>query len=254
MRISFIQTELYWQNPEANRAMLEEKIWLLPPTDLIVLPEMFTSGFTMQPDSVAEVANLHTSKWLKQMAAQTNAVLTGSFVVKENGKFYNRLHWVFPNGELKTYDKRHLFRMANEDQYYESGQQKMVVEWKNWRFCPLVCYDLRFPVWSRNQNLEYDCLIYVANFPAARANAWNVLLKARAIENLAYCVGVNRIGTDQNGIFYHGESAVIDFKGETLFSQKDSPCSPTIVLDKKSLDDFRKKFPANLDADIFELK
>jgi len=254
MRISFIQTELYWQNPEANRAMLEEKIWLLPPTDLIVLPEMFTSGFTMQPDSVAEVANLTTTKWLKQMAAQTNAVLTGSFVVQENGKFYNRLHWVFPNGELKTYDKRHLFRMANENQYYEAGSQKLVVEWKNWRFCPLVCYDLRFPVWSRNQHLEYDCLIYVANFPATRANAWNVLLKARAIENLAYCVGVNRIGTDPNGIFYQGESAVIDFKGEYLFYQKDSPCSPTIVLDKKSLDDFRKKFPANLDADIFELK
>ena len=259
MNITFLQTDLYWHNPVANRAMLEERIFdLAEPTDLIILPEMFTTGFTMDVQSVAEPMNLTTFRWMKQMAAQTKAVVTGSYVVHEGGNYFNRLIWMQPDGQFDTYDKRHLFRMAGEDATYTAGTHRIVKEWKGWRICPLVCYDLRFPVWSRNLQTEstdfdYDLLIYVANWPAVRRNPWNVLLQARAIENLSYVVGVNRVGKDGNGHPYSGDSALIDFKGDLLFRQTDTEIVHQQALSMDELRAFRKKFPANLDADRFQI-
>lgn len=257
--ITLIQTELYWENIGANLAMLEEKIWQINgQTDLILLPEMFSTGFTMNAKSLAEPMNLTTFKWLKQQAAQSKAVVVGSYIVKENEQYFNRLVWMQPDGNFSYYDKRHLFRMANEHQHYAAGKKLLIKELKGWRFCPLVCYDLRFPVWSRNVGadgeMSYDCLFYLANFPKARANAWNTLLRARAIENLSYCIGVNRTGADGNGIMYAGESAVIDMQGNELFYQKEEQIIKTISLKYSDLKEFRQKFPAYLDADEFEIK
>lgn len=254
LTVTLIQTALYWESPTANLAMLEEKISQIDQaTDLIVLPEMFNSGFTMNPAQVAEPMNLTTTKWMRQMAARTGAVITGSFVVKEGTQYYNRLLWMQPDGQFDYYDKRHLFRMAHEHEYYSAGNRLIIKELKGWRVCPLICYDLRFPVWSRNVNLQYDLLLYVANWPAARAPHWNALLQARAIENLSYVVGVNRVGADGKGIPYAGDSAVISFNGERLFQHTNEEIIHTQLLDRESLDRYRAKFPAYLDADEFGL-
>lgn len=259
MHITLLQPNLYWHDPVANRAMLEERIFSLSePTDLVVLPEMFTTGFTMEARSVAEPMNLTTFRWLKQMAAQTGAVVTGSYVVQEGGHYFNRLIWMQPDGQFDTYDKRHLFRMAGEDASYTAGTRRIVKEWKGFRICPLICYDLRFPVWSRNtngqsQDFAYDLLLYVANWPAARRNAWNTLLQARAIENLSYVVGVNRVGTDGNGHPYAGDSAVIDFKGDILFRHSETEIVHQQTLSLDELRAFRERFPANRDADGFTI-
>ncbi|MBD0257717.1 MAG: nitrilase family protein, partial [Cytophagales bacterium] len=188
LRVTLIQTALHWESPEANLAMLEEKLWLIgEPTDVVVLPEMFTTGFTMNAPALAEPMNLTAFKWLKGQAARTGAVVTGSYIVKENGRYFNRLVWMQPDGVYYVYDKRHLFRMAHEHDTYAAGRERLVVEWKGWRICPMVCYDLRFPVWSRNDaRAPYDLLLYVANWPGIRRSAWKTLLRARAIENLAY--------------------------------------------------------------------
>lgn len=260
MNITLLQTELYWHDPVANRAMLEERIFnLSEPTDLIILPEMFTTGFTMDAQAVAESMKLVTFRWLKQMAAQTGAIVTGSYVVQEKGNYFNRLIWMQPDGQFDVYDKRHLFRMAGEDKVYTAGTRRIVKEWKGWRICPLVCYDLRFPVWSRNKqansiDFDYDLLIYVANWPSARRNAWNTLLQARAIENLSYVAAVNRVGQDANGHPYTGDSAVIDFKGDVLFRHSDTEIVHHQTLSLDELRAFREKFPANLDADNFSLE
>ncbi|UFH55166.1 amidohydrolase [Spirosoma sp. KNUC1025] len=259
MRITLLQPDLYWHDPVANRATLEERIFnVAQSTDLIILPEMFTTGFTMDARAVAEPMNLTTFRWLKQMAAQTSAVVTGSYVVQEGGHYYNRLIWMQPDGQFDTYDKRHLFRMAGEDGIYTAGSDRLIKEWKGWRICPLICYDLRFPVWSRNTDgqsheFAYDLLLYVANWPAARRTAWNTLLQARAIENLSYVVGVNRVGTDGNGHPYTGDSSIIDFKGDILFRHADSEIVHQHTLSLDELSAFREKFPANLDADSFNL-
>ncbi len=249
--------------------MLEERIFTLPqPTDLIVLPEMFTTGFTMNARAVAEPMNLTTFRWLRQMAHQTGAVVTGSYVVQEQGGFFNRLIWMQPDGQFDTYDKRHLFRMAGEDSVYTAGTHRIIKEWKGWRICPLICYDLRFPVWSRNvpmvdtnqvlpvsaPSFAYDLLLYVANWPAARRQAWNALLQARAIENLSYVVGVNRVGEDGNGHAYAGESAVVDPKGDVLFRQAETEVVYQQTLSLDEVRAFRERFPANLDADTFMLR
>ncbi|GAB3565840.1 amidohydrolase [Spirosoma luteolum] len=264
MNITLLQPDLYWHDPVANRAMLEEQLAGLPaPTDLIVLPEMFTTGFTMEAATVAEPMNLTTFRWLQQMAAQSGAVVTGSYVVKLPGKavgpqYVNRLIWMQPDGQFDCYDKRHLFRMAGEDAVYQPGRQRLIKTWKGWRICPLICYDLRFPAFSRNlptptEPFAYDLLLYVANWPAARRNAWNVLLQARAIENLSYVAGVNRVGTDGNGHPYTGDTALIDFRGEVLFRQTDTPGVHQQTLSMADLHAFRAAFPANLDADAFTL-
>ncbi len=261
LQVTLLQTSLFWENPPANLYMLEEKIWRIgQSTDVIVLPEMFTTGFTMNAAKLAEPMYLHTFKWMKQMANQTGALLLGSYIVKEEGKYFNRLLWMEPGGNFQTYDKRHLFRMAAEHQTYTAGSSMLVGEWKGWRICPLVCYDLRFPVWSRNRwnnsakRMEYDLLVYVANWPSARVEAWDVLLRARAIENLCYSAGVNRVGTDGNGIAYNGHSAVYSPKGEALFFEPDTETIATITLDAEALRNYHEKFPAYLDADDFDVR
>lgn len=254
LKITLIQTELHWQDPVANRSMIEEKLWSVgESTDLIILPEMFTTGFTMDATKFAEPMNLHTTKWLRQVAEQHKAVVTGSFIVKEGSSFFNRLVWMQPDGALDFYDKRHLFRMAKEDESYTGGARKIIKNIKGWNICPLICYDLRFPVWSRNMNLEYDLLIYVANWPQVRNVAWKTLLKARAIENISYVAGVNRVGKDGNAIYYSGDSAVINFKGEKMIEITDLEQVSTVSLSRNDLLEFRKKFPANLDADNFSI-
>ncbi|HSZ72387.1 MAG TPA: amidohydrolase [Cytophagaceae bacterium] len=255
LKLALVQTDLHWEDPTANRSMLEEKIWQLKEhVDVIVLPEMFTTGFTMKAAQHAEGMNLHTSRWMKQMAAQTNAAICGSYIVKENGTFYNRLLWMFPDGTFHTYDKRHLFRMAGEHDVFGAGREKLIVEWKGWKICPLVCYDLRFPVWSRNVANAYDVLIYVANWPQARVKAWSTLLKARAIENISYVVGVNRTGIDGHDIPYNGASACIDFKGDTLWELEDTEGIEVCTLSAEALLQFREKFPAWKDADQFNIQ
>jgi omega-amidase len=254
LTITLIQTDIFWENPTANMAMLEEKIMRMEEqTDLIILPEMFNSGFTMNVQKVAEPMNLTTFKWLKQMSAQTGAVITGSFAVKVGEKVFNRLIVMQPDGTFDFYDKRHLFRMGFEMEHYSGGERKIIVEIKGWKILPLVCYDLRFPVWSRNVNLEYDLLLYVASWPQQRAYVWNTLLQARAMENLSYVAGVNRVGIDGNDIEYFGESAIIDFKGKCLFQEKNKEIVHTQTLSWQALEDFRQVFPAHLDADNFEI-
>lgn len=254
LRITIIQTALHWQDAAANRAMFSVKLaTVAPATDLIVLPEMFTTGFSMDARGLAEDAQGPTLQWMQEEAARYNAVLTGSVMVKEGDNYYNRLFWVRPDGSYEHYDKRHLFRMAKEHHSYTPGKEKLLVELKGWNICPLVCYDLRFPVWSRNTNSQYDLLLYVANWPKPRANAWSTLLQARAIENLSYVVGVNRVGTDGNGHPYSGDSAIIHPKGHKLLETTEAEGIHTITLSKQELTDFREAFPAHLDADDFTL-
>ncbi|MDF2455603.1 MAG: nitrilase/cyanide hydratase and apolipoprotein n-acyltransferase [Cytophagaceae bacterium] len=255
LKLALLQTALHWEDPTANRSMLEEKIWQVnEQVDVIVLPEMFTTGFTMDAASFAEPMNFHTFKWMQQIASQTQAAVCGSYIVQEAGLFYNRLLWMFPDGTYKIYDKRHLFRMAGEHEIFGAGQKQLVVEWKGWRICPLVCYDLRFPVWSRNVANAYDGLIYVANWPQARVQAWSTLLKARAIENIAYVAGVNRVGVDGMDIPYNGASVNINFKGEVLWEKTDEESTGICVWEAKALLEFREKFPAWKDADQFNIQ
>jgi len=255
MKLALVQPDLFWENISANLANLEEKIWAMTEeVDVIVLPEMFTTGFTMKADVLAEPMNLTTFKWLKQMAVQTKAAVTGSYIVKEQGFFFNRLIWMQPDGKFYTYDKRHLFSYAKEEKTYKAGMSRLIVSWKGWRFCLLICYDLRFPVWSRNDSSSpYDCLIYVANWPKRRINAWNALLKARAIENISYVAGVNRVGEDGNGIHYNGDTSAYDFLGNQMCHSSEKEETLIVRLDKKSMDDFRASFPALCDGDAFHL-
>lgn len=258
IRIALVQTDLHWQDKTANLAMLEEKIWNLQgKCDVIVLPEMFPTGFSMDARILAEPMNLHIHKWMKQLAAQTGAVITGSAIIGEGGKFFNRLLWVNPDGYTEQYDKRHLFRMANEHDTYSMGQKLPIFKLKGWNFCPQICYDLRFPVWSRNGWEDgiagYDVLFYVASWPAARISAWDKLLPARAIENLSYTIGVNRIGTDGNGMHYNGHSAAYDFKGEAILNLGEKDSVEILVLKEQELTTYREKFPAWRDSDSFEI-
>lgn len=280
MKITIIQTHLHWENRNKNLNHFDVLINSInEPTDLIILPEMFTTGFTMNPKAFAENDNL-TLNWLKQKAKQKNAVITGSVAINEGNNYFNRLFWVEPNQAVSTYDKRHLFRMAKEDENYTAGTKKIIKQINNWNLCPLICYDLRFPVWSRNRIInykelglfesslitnyssdttniiyEYDILIYIASWPEVRSYPWKQLLIARAIENQCYVIGVNRIGIDDNGYNHSGDSVIINPCGEIISQTKANEESiETIPLDKIYLDDFRKTFPAGLDADDFEIK
>lgn len=260
LKITLIQPNVYWEEPDANLSSLEEKIWQIgQETNVIVLPEMFTTGFTMNAPKLAEHMNMRTFKWMRQMADQTGALILGSYIVTVHERYYNRMVWMEPGGIFKTYDKRHLFRMAIEHTTYSAGESLLVATWKGWRICPLICYDLRFPVWSRNtydattKQLNYDLLIYVANWPTARIEAWDALLKARAIENLCYTAGVNRVGLDGNGIEYNGHSAVYSPKGEVVFISEGVEMIKTVELIGQSIKAFRDKFPAYLDADEFSI-
>lgn len=213
-----IQGDLVWEKPDQNLAFFEKKINELPSTtDLVILPEMFSSGFTMQPENVAETMQGKTLQWMKNLASKNDLAITGSLVVKENNQFFNRLIFVHPSKKIETYDKRHSFTLAGEDRVYSSGNKKIIVDYKGWKICPLICYDLRFPVWTRNTE-NYDILIFMANWPVKRINAWKTLLKARAIENMSYTIGINRTGKDGNDYDYSGDSIIVDYLGEELSS------------------------------------
>jgi len=256
LRVTLVQQDLAWHDPAANRARLEALLApLVGNTDLIVLPEMFPTGFSMEVEKLAEPADGPTSKWLQERSRALNAAITGSLITNEGGHYYNRLLWAAPGSEALHYDKRHLFRMANEHHRFTPGSEALSIEWRGFRICPLVCYDLRFPVFSRRRpELEYDVLIYVASWPGVRRQAWRTLLKARAIENLCYVVGVNRIGKDGNDIDYTGDSVVHDFVGEPLAELAGESAVTTVELDGDRLRAFREWFPAHLDADRFTLE
>jgi predicted amidohydrolase len=251
MKIALIQSSLVWENPKLNRNHFEEKINAISENvDLIVLPEMFSTGFTMSPNLVAETMQGDTVFWLQSLAKAKNCAITGSLIITENSNFYNRLVFVFPSGELQFYDKKHLFTLAGEDKIYTSGKQKLIVEYKGFKICPLICYDLRFPVFSRNTE-DYDVLIYVANWPKPRINAWNSLLKARSIENMCYTIGVNRIGEDNNKHEYSGHSQVTDFLGNYLIEPQENEGVYITTLNKNTLLETRQKFGFLNDRDTF---
>ncbi|MBC7642714.1 MAG: nitrilase family protein [Flavobacterium sp.] len=253
MKIAIIQTDLFWENPTENRKYIKKKINAISENiDLIVLPEMFTSGFTMQPENVAEEMNGETILFLKSLAKNKNCAITGSLVIIENNNFYNRMVFIFPDGNLKYYDKKHLFTLAGEDKVYEPGKQKKIVEFRDFKFCLQICYDLRFPVFSRNCE-NYDALIYVANWPKTRINAWNILLKARATENMCYTIGVNRIGVDNNNLEYDGHSQVVDFLGNNVVEPQLSERIFIATLNKKEMLQTRKKLNFLNDKDAFNL-
>ncbi|WP_417363340.1 amidohydrolase [Galbibacter sp.] len=253
LRIALIQTELLWEDPQANRTMLQSKIkGLANAVDLIVLPEMFSTGFTMDAISNFETMQGETLNWLKQMARQLNSAICGSLIIKEAGVYYNRFVFVQPDTTVTHYDKRHTFTLAGEDKAFSSGTHKVVLQYKGWTICPLVCYDLRFPVWSRNTE-DCDLLIYVANWPNKRILAWDTLLRARAIENMTYTIGVNRFGVDGKNIEYSGHSAVYDALGQTIiFSEKEEVLTTT--LDRFEVLQQRNKFKFLEDRDQFTVR
>jgi predicted amidohydrolase len=253
LELALIQTELAWQNPAANRAHFQTLLQQARGADLVVLPEMFSTGFSMDSAALAEPENGPTSMWLSEQAKQLQAVLTGSLIIQAaDGSYRNRLLWARPDGSVAHYDKRHLFRMAGEHKYYSAGEQQVLLEVRGWRVRPLICYDLRFPVWSRDPHTT-DLLLYTANWPAARRLHWNRLLPARAIENLCYVAAVNRIGVDGKGYPYSGDSQVLDFQGEALLSAGEGDGVFRIKLKSSELAAYRERFPAYLDADTFEL-
>lgn len=253
MKVALIQSALVWENPEANRNYFEEKINAIEESvNLIVLPEMFTTGFTMEPAQVAEPMNGKTVLWMQALAKAKNCAITGSVVIEENSNFYNRMLFVFPSGKIQYYDKRHLFTLAGEDKVYSRGAQKLIVDYLGWKICPLVCYDLRFPVFSRNVE-DYDLLIYVASWPKTRIKAWDMLLAARAIENMSYTIGVNRIGKDNNGYEYVGHSQVLDYLGESLIEPMEQGGIFITTLEKPKLIEGRKKLNFLSDKDVFEI-
>ncbi|MBK9764071.1 MAG: amidohydrolase [Flavobacteriales bacterium] len=257
LKVILVQSMLHWENAVANRAMFAEKLAALKdPTDLIVLPEMFTTGFTMNT-WLAETMDGPTVAWLREQADRTKAAIYGSVIIEEGGSVYNRGLYVTPNGSVTYYDKRHLFRFANENDHFTAGTERVIVELGGWRILLQICFDLRFPVFSRNRQngarADYDAILYVANWPDVRSYPWSQLLIARAIENQCYVIGVNRVGMDGKGIHYSGDSAMIDPRGavETCTLGKEE-CR-TVTLQWDALEDFRAKFPVGLDADGFEL-
>ncbi len=253
MKISIIQTHLIWENPAANLSHLDELISAIEETELIVLPEMFSTGFTMNPAAVAEEMSGSTVMWMQSIAKSKQCAVSGSVVIAVDNHFFNRFIFVFPDGEVATYDKRHLFTLAREDKFYKAGKEKMIINYNGWKICPQICYDLRFPVFSRNVE-DYDLLIYVANWPKPRISAWNALLKARAIENMCYVIGVNRIGADLNEHRYPGDSQVIDFMGEYITEPTDGPRTITVQLSRQPMIDARTKFGFLNDRDGFTVK
>jgi len=254
IKIAIIQSDLIWENPEKNRESFSKKISTISTDiDLIILPEMFTSGFTMNAQTVAETTDGDTIHWLKTTATKVNAAIVGSLVILEDRKFYNRLVFVHPDGRIDTYDKRHTFTLAGEDKVYTAGKHKTIINYLGWRICPLICYDLRFPVWARNTE-DYDLLLYVANWPKPRISAWDALLKARAIENMCYCVGVNRVGVDNTGHNYPGHSIVYDVLGRTIAdSTEGADQIIETTLHHDAIKTYREKLNFLNDKDIFNL-
>lgn len=255
LKVSLIQSDLIWENPQKNRLNFEKKMATISSNvDLIVLPEMFTTGFSMNASQLAEKMEGPTVSWMQDMAASKSCALIGSLVISDRGHFYNRLLFVHPSGSIDFYDKRHSFTLAKENERYTSGQTKLLVTYKGWKICPLICYDLRFPVWSRNIE-NYDLLLYVANWPTPRIKAWTTLLEARAIENMSYTIGVNRVGNDANHHQYAGRSAAFDCLGNCLTNFKENEVGiETILLKKQQQDTLRDKLQFLSDKDFFEIR
>ena len=260
LNIAIIQSSIHWEDTTANLAMFEEKIWELEEeVDLILLPEMFTTGFSMEPARLAEVPGMATHKWMLQMANQKNALVGGSYIVKEGTTYYNRFFAAFPDGSYQTYDKRHLFSLAKEEIFFTAGNEKVILDFKGWKICPLICYDLRFPVWAKNKRdkdsgvFDYDLLLYVANWPKPRISAWDTLLKARAIENQTYTLGANRVALDGNGFEYVGHSGIYDYLGSELIKLENEEGILLQKLNKSAQDKFREKFSFVGDGDQFSI-
>jgi len=255
LRVTLVQSMLHWEDADANRAMFGGKFAALKDTtDLIVLPEMFTTGFSMRSVDLAETMEGATVVWMHEQAKALNAALYGSVIITEGGKSFNRGLFVTPDGQVTSYDKRHLFRFANETDHYSPGTERVVVQWRGWRILLQVCFDLRFPVFARDRG-DYDAILYVANWPEARRYPWSQLLIARAIENQCYVAGVNRVGMDGKGMHYTGDSVLIDPWGQVIGGVEPSQEGHvSTTLDRKTLEDFRSKFPVAMEADDFELK
>ena len=262
LTITIIQPNIIWENKKANLDMLAQKIESIEKTEVVILPEMFSTGFSMQPKLLAEKMDGETIEWMKKLASSKKIILTGSVIIEEDGKYFNRLIWMLPNGEYGVYDKRHLFAYADEHNHYSAGNKRLIAQVKGWKINLQVCYDLRFPVWARQsppppgeagRGLEYDLLINVANWPERRSTAWKTLLRARAIENQCYVVGVNRVGDDGNNIHYAGDSMIIDPQGEILYQKTNEEDVFTYTLQKEKLEEVREKFPFWRDADSFDI-
>ena len=259
LTITGIQTILNWENPAANRNMFEEKIKdIKEKTEIIILPETFSTGFSMKPKELTETMEGETIKWMKRIASEKKSIITGSVIIQENENYFNRLIWMLPNGQSGLYDKRHLFAYAGENAEFTSGTKRLIASVKGWKIHLLVCYDLRFPVWARQQTQEgvpeYDLLIYVANWPERRNHAWKTLLQARAIENQCYVVGVNRVGKDGNDVYHSGDSMVVDPMGEILYTKAHEEDMFTIPLQKQKLEEVRAKLPFWKDGDNFMIQ
>ena len=257
LSVTLIQTALFWEDKKRNLAILDDKIMrITEKTNLVILPEMFSTGFSMRPAVLAETMEGETVEWMKKISNAKKIILTGSIIVEENGHYFNRLIWMLPNGNYGFYDKRHLFAYAGEDQHYTAGNKRLITSVNGWKINLQICYDLRFPIWARqqsNESPEYDLLIYVANWPERRNHAWKTLLTARAIENQSYVIGVNRVGEDGNRINHSGDSMLIDPLGNILFSKQQEEVIHSFELSKDSLNETRKKFPFWKDADQFNI-
>jgi omega-amidase len=251
LKITLVQPDIIWENTQANLEKYSEMLAELEATDVIILPEMFTTGFSMAPEKLKENMDGPSVLWMQNLAREKDAAVLGSLIIEDEGKIVNRALWVFPDGKTKRYDKRHLFTMGEENQHYSPGKEKLIVKYKGWRFCPLICYDLRFPVWSRNTE-NYDVLLYVANWPSPRHHVWKNMLVARAVENQSYCIGVNRVGTDGAGLNYLGDSALVTPKGVATFLD-DKETVQTFEISYNELHDFRKHFPLLSDRDEFRI-
>ena len=254
LNVALLQADLVWENPKENKQRFEKKINQLSKNiHLIVLPEMFTSGFTMNAEDVAETMSGATVQWMQKIALSKNMAITGSIVITENKQFFNRLLFVHPSGKIDFYDKKHTFTLAGEGEVYSKGNQKIIIDYKGWKICPFICYDLRFPVWTRNTK-NYDILLFVASWPKPRIDAWNTLLKARAIENMSYTIGVNRVGKDANNYEYTGNSACFDALGNSLIENTNSNENSFIIeLNKQKQDIIRTKFNFLEDKDTFKI-
>ena len=254
LKIVLIQSDLVWENPAKNRQSFEEKInTISSDVDLIILPEMFSTGFTMNASKVAETMDGETVKWMRELAENKNSAIIGSIIIEVDNLFYNRLLFVHPSGEIDSYDKKHTFTLAGEDKVFTAGKKRITIDYKGWKICPLICYDLRFPVWARNTT-NYDLLLYVASWPKPRINAWDTLLKARSIENMSFTIGVNRVGVDENGYEYNGNSVCYDTMGNCLAK---NDASEEVILeveiDKNKQVQLRQKFQFLEDRDEFSL-
>ena len=254
LTVTTVQSSLFWEDIDANLNMFSEKLnRFSDETDLIILPEMFTTGFSMETKRVSETMDGKAVNWMCEQAKNHNAAVMGSLIIRDGDKCYNRLVAMRPNGKFETYDKRHLFTLADEHEYFQTGSERLIFDYKGWKICPLICYDLRFPVWARN-TVDYDLLIYMANWPVTRNHHWKTLLMARAIENQSYCIGVNRVGKDEKELYYSGDTSVIDYTGNVIYQVANAEDIFTTTLDKEQMDKFRSKLNFLPDRDDFEIK